>query len=113
MSQSLKPRDTEMTQGNSVDGPAGVEPRCPVQGVVAGGAWGMWALHGLRGRPLVPVSRKEPTLAAAGLRCGEAAVLAVLGHRHLPLSAGGAPWGLCVVGVVGTVGDCGAPYSPC
>ena len=37
MSQSLKPWDTEMTQGNSVDGPAGVEPCCPVQGVVAGG----------------------------------------------------------------------------
>lgn len=36
MSQSLKPhlkpRDVEIAQGNSMDGPAGVEPDCPVQG---------------------------------------------------------------------------------
>lgn len=45
MSQGLQPRDSEMAQGNSVEGPVGVGPHCPVLG---GGGWRSAAVWGVQ-----------------------------------------------------------------
>lgn len=56
MSQGLKPRDTEMAQGNSVEGPGRGGAWLPTAGVVAGGVSGVWAVLSWA---LLPVSRDE------------------------------------------------------